>query len=109
MDMVKVLSIILLVSATGCVQMRDYTGVREGAFGLDIKKGIGEGELKKDYYVVKDGVGLFMGDSKGEVINIIGLPNDVDTTFEGYERWIYEERKVKLIFKDDKLYGWQNL
>ncbi len=98
-----------LLSFTACVEMRDYTGVRDGAFGLDIKKGFDQGKDKKDYCLFDDGSFVVLGDKKTEVTQNIGLPDKVESTFEGYESWTYKERKVKLIFDQERLKGWEFL
>ncbi len=98
---------ILTIVIAGCVQMRDYTGVRDGAAGLDIEQRFGEGVAKKDYYVVKDGEGIVLGDNKNEVIAHLGLPDEVKTNLEGYEYWIYEKRSLKLFFSEDRLREWE--
>lgn len=100
-----VLTAVVLIS--GCVQMRDYTGTRDGAAGLDVENRFGPGDAKKDYYVVKDGEGIVIGDSKDEVIAMLGLPDEVKTTLEGYEYWIYAQRNLKLFFSQDRFREWQ--
>ena len=96
----------LFLILAACVEMRDYTGERDGAFGLDVKTGFDEGADKKDYHLFEDGVGLVIGDTKNEVTLKIGLPDKVDTTFEGYETWEYDQRKIKLVFREERLNGW---
>ena len=92
-----------LIFLAGCVQMRDYTGTREGAFGLDIKQGFDSGVQVKDYYIIKDGLAIIVGDTKNEIISKIGLPTKVDLTLDKYENWTYEKLNLSLLFKDDKL------
>ncbi|MBN3039969.1 MAG: hypothetical protein JW867_02470 [Candidatus Omnitrophica bacterium] len=100
------LSVVLL----GCVQMRDYVGEREGAMGLMQKKTFGKGEeVRKDYYVVSGGDGVVIGDVKDEVIAKLGLPDEVKTTFEGYEQWIYTDRAVSFYFEGERLIRWEQL
>tara|TARA_B100000315_G_C14571721_1_gene585915 strand:+ start:649 stop:993 length:345 start_codon:yes stop_codon:yes gene_type:complete len=95
---------------SACVQMRDYVGEREGAYGLMRKKTFGEGEeVKKDYYVINDGDGLVIGDTKNEVIKKIGLPDEVKTTLEGYETWVYPQRGDIFYFSGDRLNRWDEL
>ncbi|MFH1504053.1 MAG: hypothetical protein ABIH08_01505 [Candidatus Omnitrophota bacterium] len=106
MDKKSISICLLLILACGCVQMRDYTGIRDGAFGFDIKKGLGKGADKKDYLVFKGGVNIIIGDSKDEITAKIGLPNKVNRTLEQEEIWTYEDRKVNLFFKGDKLDNW---
>jgi len=105
----KILIALFLMLSSGCVQMRDYTGVKEGAFGLDIQKGFGDGNHKKDYYLVKDGQGVVAGDKKNEVVNLMGLPDRIESTLEGYEGWFYENRNIILLFKDNKLDSWRQI
>ncbi|MBU1113475.1 MAG: hypothetical protein KKH93_06365 [Candidatus Omnitrophica bacterium] len=100
-------SLIFIAGLIGCVQMRDYTGVRDGAAGLDIKNQFGPGESTKDYYVVDAGDGIVIGDTKDEVIAQLGLPDEVATTLEGYETWIYKARSLKLFFSGDRFREWQ--
>jgi len=102
----KITAVVLAIIICGCVQMRDYTGVREGVFGLDINKGFGEGADKKDYYVFKDGINLISGDSKDEIIAKIGLPDKRDITLDKSEVWTYEERKIQLYFDGERLVSW---
>ena len=99
------IGLILLIS--GCIQMRDYTGVKDGAAGLDVQNRFGEGMEKKDYYVVDDGDGIVVGDNKNEVLAHLGLPDEVKTTVEGYEYWIYQERQLKLFFSGDRFIEWE--
>ena len=86
--------------------MRDHTGVRDGSFIVGVHQGFDQGADKKDYYIVKDGAAILIGDSKNEVIYKIGLPAEIGNTLEGYETWIYEAYGLELIFKGDHLGGW---
>ncbi|UCC95973.1 MAG: hypothetical protein JSW40_04285 [Candidatus Omnitrophota bacterium] len=105
--MVKyILFILVILSLSACVEMRDYVGAREGFFGLDVKTRFGEGAERKDYYVTEDGVGIVQHDSKNEIISKMGSPDSIETTLEGYECWIYEEDRLQLIFKGDYLHDW---
>jgi len=107
MECLKTFSVVIcLVVLAGCVQMRDYTGIKEGAFGLDMQKGFGEGGNKKDYLILENGNSLIIGDSKNEVIAKIGIPDQVKTTIEGYESWVYESEKITLLFKGERLNDW---
>ncbi|MDD5070019.1 MAG: hypothetical protein PHV17_04760 [Candidatus Omnitrophica bacterium] len=91
---------------SSCVQLRDYTGARDGAFGLERTKRIGKGVASKDYYVVSGGEGIVKNDTKDEVFTKMGTPDKIETSVEGYELWFYEERKVKLTFENDALLKW---
>ena len=96
----------LVVIFSSCVQMRDYTGTRDGAFGLEKTKRFGKGDASKDYYVVSGGEGLVKNDTKDEVFIKMGTPDKIETSVEGYELWFYEARKVKLVFESDSLLKW---
>ena len=95
-----------LIAMMGCVEMRDYVGARDGAFGVDVQTGLGTGADKKDYYIIKEDTAIILGDTKNEIIHKIGLPSKVGTTLEGYETWSYTEEKIELIFKGERLGGW---
>jgi len=101
------LGIIAALMISGCVQMRDHTGVRHGAFYLGMHQGFDQGADKKDYYIIKDNVAIIIGDTKNEVIYKISLPDEVSTTLEGYETWIYQDYGLELIFKGDYLGSWR--
>ena len=88
--------------------MRDYTGVRDGSFGLDVNKGFDQGVDKKDYYMISENVALIVSDTKNDVIFKIGLPNETKIELDGYENWSYEDRKIDLFFKADRLRGWSS-
>jgi hypothetical protein len=98
--------ILSLILSFGCAQMRDYTGVRDGAFGIDVKTGFDQGVDKKDYYLISEEVALIAGDTKNQVIFKIGLPDNTDIGLDGYEQWFYEARGLVLFFRDDRLRGW---
>ncbi len=103
------LSIIICLSFFGCVQMRNHTGVRDGAFYFGMHQGFDQGADKKDYYVVGGSTAIIIGDSKNEVIHKIGLPDQISTTLEGYETWIYQDYGIELIFKGDYLGSWYTI
>jgi len=100
--------VLILVSIYGCVQMRDYTGVRDGSFGLDVNKGFDQGVDKKDYYMISENLALINGDTKDDVIFKIGLPTETRIELDGYENWRYQDRKIDLFFKADRLRGWSS-
>ena len=108
-SLIKTFVFLLFFAAlTGCVEMRDYTGVRDGAFGLNVKQGFGKGsDHKKDYYLVEDGKAVILGDTKNEVIALIGTPDNIKTTLEGYESWLYGEMGLELLFENDKVVEWR--
>ena len=99
--LVLILSILIF---SGCVQGRDYTGERDGAFGLQRTKNFGRGqEAKKDYYVIDGGDGIIVGDTKTEIQKKLGSPDKIDTTLEGFETWFYANRGVTFIFDGERL------
>ncbi len=100
--------VLILGSIYGCVQMRDYTGVRDGSFGLDINKGFDQGVDRKDYYMISEDVALIVSDTKNDVIFKIGLPAKTNIELDGYESWSYEDRRIDLFFKGDRLRSWSS-
>ncbi|MCK4519854.1 MAG: hypothetical protein KAT96_01650 [Candidatus Omnitrophica bacterium] len=98
--------LVLLVFTFGCVQMRDYTGVRNGAFMLDVQTGFDAGTDMKDYYLIGNDIALIVGDSKNEIIFKIGLPDRIEAALDGDEIWLYERRGIDLFFRDGRLRGW---
>ena len=98
--------ILVLLSTYGCVQMRDYTSARDGAFCFDVNKGFDQGVDKKDYYVISEDIALIVGDTKNDVIFKLGLPTKIKTELDGSESWMYEEEKIDLFFSGKRLRGW---
>ena len=55
---------------------------------------------------------LIIGMTKDKVINYINMPDSIefiDSSFESFEIWIYNEKNKKLFFKNEKLYHIQNI
>lgn len=102
------LCLLILAFTLGCVQMRDYTGTRDGSFGLDVNKGFDQGVDKKDYYLISEDVAIIARDTKDEVVFKIGLPTRVETDLDGYECWVYEDKKIDLFFGDNRLSSWSS-
>ncbi|MBD3246906.1 MAG: hypothetical protein GF333_07875 [Candidatus Omnitrophica bacterium] len=96
-----------LCITSGCVQMKDYVGVRHGAFGVDMKRGFGPGTEKKEYYLTGDYTGLVRGSSEREIRAHLGSPAEIGSTLEGYTRWVYKEPPITLYLKDGYLYEWK--
>jgi hypothetical protein len=88
--------------------MRDYTGVYDGAFSLYMKQHFGAGAENKDYYIVEDNFAIVEGDTKKEATALLGLPDKVTTTLEGYECWIYEDKGLELLFHEDRIQSWRS-
>ena len=98
--------IFLAVFIFGCAEMRDYTSIRGGAFVLDAQRGFDAGVDKKDYLLISGNIALIIGDSEKEVIFKIGLPDIIERGLDGDGIWLYGERKIDLIFRDERLRGW---
>ena len=50
--------------------------------------------------------------TKDKVINYISMPDSIefiDSSFESFEIWIYNEKNKKLFFKNEKLYHIQKI
>lgn len=103
------LFVIITLSLSACVQMRDYTGTKEGAFGIDIKQGIGKGSIKKDYYLTDKNEVIIEGYSKKEVRASLGYPDKITTNLEGNNVWIYEDKKIEIIFDSERVNDWNEL
>ncbi|MBP7088962.1 MAG: hypothetical protein KBB01_06690 [Candidatus Omnitrophica bacterium] len=108
MSKITVKFLLLIIFFSGCVKLRDYTGVKGGAFGLDIERKFGSGTDKKDYYQLENGEVIIIGDTKKEVIMKIGLPAKIEKTLDGYEKWVYESKEIELFFKGKRLYDWDS-
>ena len=55
---------------------------------------------------------LIIGMTKDKVINYISMPDSIefiDSSFESFEIWIYNEKNKKLFFKNEKLYHIQKI
>ena len=55
---------------------------------------------------------LIIGMTKDKVINYISMPDSIefiDSSFESFEIWIYNEKNKKLFFKNEKLYDIQKI
>jgi len=109
MNMRIIFGFVCVMLFCGCVEMRDYVGVKEGHLGLDIERGFGEGKSVKDYYALGNGEGLVIRDRKEAVISKIGNPDHRECTLEGLEAWTYKERNLRLLFDGDFLNGWEEL
>jgi len=106
MSRIIVKFLLLMMFLGGCVKLRDYTGVKGGAFGLDVEKTFGTGITKKDYYQLENGEVIIIGDTKKEVIIKMGLPIEIEKTLDGDEKWVYDDKGIDLFFKGKRLYGW---
>ena len=73
---------------------------------LDVQRGFDAGVDKKDYLLLCGGIALIIGDSENEVIFKIGLPAGIEMGLDGDKIWLYEGRKIDLIFRDERLRGW---
>lgn len=93
----------------GCVKMRDYTSARNGWFGLDIQKGFGEGEEKKDYYLLGSGIAIIAGDTKNEITNKIGSPDSIEKMLDGLESWLYKDKNLRVYFDGNYLKTWEEI
>ena len=102
------LLILVLFFTYGCVQMRDYTGTRDGNFVVGLRSGFDQGVDKKSYYVIDQDTTLIIGDSKNNIIFKLGLPTKTKMELDGYENWMYEEKEIDLFFRDNRLSGWSS-
>ena len=99
---------LVLFSAYGCVQMRDYTGTRDGDFVVGMQNGFDQGVDKKSYRVIGENITLIIGDTKNDIVFKIGLPTKTKLELDGYENWMYDDRKIDLFFSGNRLRGWSS-
>ncbi len=100
--------ILVLFSTYGCAQMRDYTCTRDGSFVVGVRNGFGQGVDKKSYRVVGEDIALIFGDTKKDIVFKIGFPTKTKMELDGYENWMYEDEKVDLFFRGNRLRGWSS-
>lgn len=105
-SLVRYLLVLVLFSTYGCVQMRDYTGAKDGNFVVGLKSGFDRGVDKKSYYIVGEDIALIIGDTKNDIVFKMGLPAKTKIELDGYENWMYEDKKIDLFFSGNRLRGW---
>ncbi|MCF7871122.1 MAG: hypothetical protein K9L77_04360 [Candidatus Omnitrophica bacterium] len=109
---VLVIAFCLLISfltlfLSSCVCLRDYTGAKEGAFGLEITQQMGEGAEQKDYYVTGNNEVVVQGYNKKEIVASLGYPDKVDINLEGDEVWRYEDEQIEILIYEGKVKSWR--
>lgn len=105
-----------IIFVTGCAQVkagysqaRDYVGVHHGKVNVGLRQNFGQGLDKKNYYVInKDNI-IAVGDSKEEVIKNAGYADKIERSIDGYEVWVYNQKKIKLFFDKEHLKEWSVL
>lgn len=103
------IALLLLIHFSGCSSVDDYVGVTHGYLTVGMKQKFGDGGEKKNFYALDDMTIIAPGELKQTVWEKIGLPDKVESNNEGYEIWIYEERKIKLFFEKEKFREWAYL
>ncbi|MDP2922318.1 MAG: hypothetical protein Q8O30_01160 [Candidatus Omnitrophota bacterium] len=93
----------------GCAQAKDYVGFHHGYLNVGMKQSFGQGGSKKNYYNVDKDTVITIGENKDDIIVDIGYPDKRERSLEGYEVWIYSEKKLKLFFDKKHLREWRNL
>jgi hypothetical protein len=99
--------ILFLLTISGCVEMRDWTGKKNGGVVAYSKHEFGAGEKIHDYYRIDENNYVIVNDTKNEIKQKLGLPAKIEPTCDGREAWYYPEKKVKLLFNGDYLAHWQ--
>ncbi len=107
-NLTRYFCILVLFSVYGCVQMRDYTGTRDGNFVVGMHRGFDQGVDKKSYRVVGENITLIFGDTKNDIVSKIGLPTKTKIELDGHENWMYDDRKIELFFSGNRLRGWSS-
>ena len=101
--MKKILVILILIFAAGCVEMRDYTGRRNGCLTLLNKHQFGDGAASCDYYRIPGDTYVVRNDTKDEVVNRLGQPDKIVYELGGSEAWTYKKKNLKLKFTGSRL------
>ncbi|MDD4294567.1 MAG: hypothetical protein PHP69_03515 [Candidatus Omnitrophica bacterium] len=90
--------------------MRDYTRPTEDDRGLavDYRYSFGEGlDSDNGYYELGQGLYIIVGDTKNEIIQKLGLPDNIDKMPDTSECWVYMSKEIKLYFMSDRLDSWE--
>jgi len=98
---------VIILSA--CVEMRDFTGRKNGGVVAFSRHEFGSGEGRHDYYKIDDNTALIIDDTKNEVRQKIGSPDIVEPTADGCTRWAYKDKGIELFFDGDYLRSWREL
>jgi hypothetical protein len=89
---------VVLAFLSGCADLNRYVAADRGFVSLRAKQEFGLGQERNNYYVI-EGVGtIHLGDTKNAVSTLLGRPDNITSSFEGYEIWTYELKKIKIYF-----------
>lgn len=102
-------TLFILIFLLSCARAGEYAGVNHGYVTVGLKQRFGSGADKKKYHLTKEGAELIPGASKEIVRREIGAPDKIQSNNEGYEVWIYNERKLKLYFDKERLSEWNRI
>lgn len=97
---------LLFIFFCGCARVGDYVGTTHGYLTLGMKQKFGGGGEKKNYYALDEMTIISPGALKPDVREKLGLPDKIESNIEGYEIWIYNNRKIKLFFENEKFREW---
>jgi hypothetical protein len=88
----------VLVFLLGCADLRRYVAADRGFVSLRAKQEFGLGQEQNNYYVIEGNGTLSRGDTTHTVSTLLGRPDSISSSFEGYEIWTYELKKIKIYF-----------
>lgn len=87
--------------------MRDYTGVKYGAFCALHARQFGEGHATKDWVKLAGDVYIIKGDTKKEVIRRLGVPDRMCLDDAQIQAWQYSVKRITIFFINDRVSSWQ--
>ena len=98
--------VFFLFVCSGCVQMRDWTGKKNGGVVVFSKTEFGQGQSDRDYYMIDDNNYVIIDDTKNEILAKLGSPDSMSSGADGHVDWVYLDKKVTLVFEGDCLKHW---
>lgn len=91
---------VILIASVGCTSLRGYVSGERGFLSARVKQAWGEGEAVHEYYITREKYIVNVGDSNERIHDLLGFPDAMEQTLEGYEIWFYKNRNLKLYFDD---------
>ena len=102
-----VIVIMGLVFFTGCPQAHDHVFKKRGFVNVGVQQGFGPGQEHASYIECKEGVYLYLGEWRSQVITDLGQPDSRGMTVDGIERWTYDDLKLHVFLEYDEVTGWE--
>lgn len=103
------LCLCLIFWCAACVEMRDYTGKKNGGVVVFSKTEFGSGQSCRDYYKIDDTAAIIVDDTKNEIVQKLGSPSTIERRADGDETWAYPGKNLQLVFDGDYLKHWRKI